>query len=193
MTPAHKHHATTKRSGKLRRKPKSKRAPRTKTIDVPNRINVGYVERLAQAGLIDEQLAVVLGISRRTLDRYKKNPIFMSHLQRGKKEADKKVEASLFKVANGYDYPEITSEPVLQLRQRDGKQETICLDPTLTVTKVVIKHQAPSVSACMAWLTNRDNEHWKHKPLSLELPGGKKLEALFVVPAFSDTVAEPNG
>jgi hypothetical protein len=147
----------------LKKRRTKKRAGRTKLIDVPKRVSFNYLRRLCQAGLIDEQLAIVFGVSVRTLNYWKKNPRFIAVLQRGKAEADKEVVKSLFKCATGFTAPEITSEPVFEMRQEHGEEKKILLSKELAVTKVVLKNYPPNAQACMQWLVNRDPKNWQFR------------------------------
>jgi len=62
-------------------------------------IDLGQVEKLAGLGLIDTEIAMVLGIATSTLNEYKKNPEFSESIKRGKLIADKEVIESLYKRA----------------------------------------------------------------------------------------------
>jgi hypothetical protein len=64
-----------------------------------DQLNLEKVEVIASMGLIDEQIAVILGISPRTLNYWKKYPEFSAALKRGKLKADFQVTQSLYKKA----------------------------------------------------------------------------------------------
>ena len=70
----------------------------------------------ARDGLSDEQIAENMGISVRTLYRWKNEYWQICHaLKKGKDAADREIENALFKRAKGYDYEEIREET------KDGK------------------------------------------------------------------------
>lgn len=106
--------------------------------------------RMAEYGLTDAQISHCLGITRATLHNWKKeNSSFFDTLKSAKEEADKKVEKSLFKRANGYSYTEKQTE------KRNGS----------TVSEKKIKKTvAPDTVACIFWLKNRQPEKWRDKP-----------------------------
>lgn len=65
----------------------------------------------AKDGLTDEQIAQNIGISRSTLNEWKKRfPDIKDTIKRGKEVVDRQVENALFKSAIGYEYTEITKE-----------------------------------------------------------------------------------
>ena len=70
----------------------------------------------ARDGLSDGQIAENMGISVRTLYRWKNEYWQICHaLKKGKDAADREIENALFKRAKGYDYEEIREET------KDGK------------------------------------------------------------------------
>ena len=76
---------------------KLKRSPRIKDMDLEQ------IEVIASLGLIDEEIAVILGISPRTLNYWKKVPRFLQSLKRGKLKADFQITKSLYEKAKNGD------------------------------------------------------------------------------------------
>jgi hypothetical protein len=68
-----------------------------------NDLNLEQVEIIASLGLIDSEIAVILGISERTLNYWKKNPEFLQSLKRGKLKADFQIAKSLYEKAKNGD------------------------------------------------------------------------------------------
>ena len=67
-------------------------------------VHLDQVEVVASLGLVDEEIAIVLGISPRTLNYWKKsNPDFLQSLKRGKLKADFQVTKSLYEKAKSGD------------------------------------------------------------------------------------------
>ncbi len=67
------------------------------------KIDLEQIEAMASLGLTDEEIAVVLGISPRTLYYWKKNPEFLQALKRGKLKADFHVIKKLYENAKNGD------------------------------------------------------------------------------------------
>lgn len=166
-----------------RRRRIKQRAPRTKPADVPRALNLGALERLYAEGLIDRRVAAALGVSERTLNRYKLAPAVMTVVEAGRKEFKGKVVHALHRRATGYEYAEVTMEPVMAVRQVAGEKQKVMVSSELSVTKIVTKHMPADVSAAQFYLTNRDPDNWKQR---VDLTsGGKTIEpASFAVPAF---------
>jgi len=113
------------------------------------------VEAWCRDGLTELDIANKLGISKATLENYKRDHLdFLAALKRGKEVADVEVENSLNKRANGYKYDEVTRES-----QWNPKTEEF----ELVITKVVTKEVQPDVTAEIFWLKNRKPKEWRDK------------------------------
>ena len=78
-------------------------------------INLEKVEVIASMGLTDEEIAIILEISPRTLNYWKKsNPDFLQSLKRGKLKADFQITQSLYHKAKGGD----TTAQIFWLKNR---------------------------------------------------------------------------
>jgi hypothetical protein len=112
-----------------------------------DQINLEKVEVIASMGLTDEQIAVILEISRRTLNYWKKNPEFGEALKRGKLKADFKVTQCLYKKATGYE-----------TLVKKGNKEVVAWTPGDTTAMIFwLKNRLPEV-----W---RDRQELNHKGL----------------------------
>lgn len=111
---------------------------------------LALVNKWAEEGLINKQLANKIGINVATLyewqDRF---PEFADAIKKGKKVVDDQVENSLLKRAIGYRYEEETWG-------KNGEGEMVKV-------KRVIKMQAPDVTAQIFWLKNRNPERWRER------------------------------
>lgn len=113
------------------------------------------IEGWARDGLVDKQIAQNIGVSERTLTRWKEeHPSIMSALKRGKEVVDRQVENALLKRALGYQYDEVTKEQ--SWNEREERYE-------LTVTKIVTKEVQPDTTAQIFWLKNRKPTEWRDK------------------------------
>ena len=109
------------------------------------------IEGWARDGLIEEQIAHNIGITRRCLIMWKKQyPKIANALKKGKEVIDIQVENALLKRALGYEVTE-------SFIDSDGDK------------KSVKKQVAPDVTAQIFWLKNRKPQEWRDKrDVSLE-------------------------
>jgi DNA-binding XRE family transcriptional regulator len=113
------------------------------------------LEGWARDGLTDEQIAHNVGVSRSTLNDWKKKyPDISDALKKGKEVVDLQVENALLKRALGYAYEEVTEES--QWNEKAKQYE-------LVITKRVKKRQAPDTTAQIFWLKNRRPDKWRDK------------------------------
>lgn len=106
------------------------------------------VRMITEKGFTDVEIAAAFGISKTTLNSWKKKyPKFMESLKKGKDIADEKVERSLYEIANGYSHPDV------HISNYKGK---------ITVTPI-IKHYPPVAVAAFFWLKNRKPDDWKDR------------------------------
>jgi hypothetical protein len=119
--------------------------------------------RLASEGKTDAQIAKEVGVTKTTVQNWKKkHPDFFDLLKKSKKSADQKVETSLFQRACGYSHP----------------SEKIFLTKDGTVVRApFIEHYPPDPTSMIFWLKNRDRERWRDKQ-EVEHEFGPKAEKL---------------
>lgn len=104
------------------------------------------LEGWARDGLTDEQIAENVGISARTLYRWKlQHCQICQALKKGKDAADREIENALFKRAKGYDFTET------RIKKKDG----VVIEET-----VITKHIPGETTAQIFWLKNRKPEYW---------------------------------
>jgi predicted transcriptional regulator len=138
----------------IKKKPKSeeKKAPRGR----PSKKNDTRVEvalKLYEKGMIDVEVAQILGISERTLNYWKKeSPELLQSIKEAKKGVDDEVEDSLLKNCLGYEIEEEVAKVV-----NDGKGKT-----KLSKTKVK-RHYRAETGAIIFWLKNRQPKRWQEK------------------------------
>lgn len=121
------------------------------------------IEAWARDGLTDEDIAKKLDISTASLYNYKRDHVeFLEALKSSKEEADIIVENSLYKRALGYEFEEVTQEPLYNsisgepILNEDGS-------PKIAVTKIVRKQVVPDTTAQIFWLKNRKPQSWRDK------------------------------
>lgn len=118
------------------------------------------LEAWARNGLTNEQIAANMGITRSTLNEWKKKYSDISDtLKRGKDIVDIQVENALLKRALGYTYIETTQERVDDYDPHTGLKTGSHMEVTKTVTKEV----QPDTTAQIFWLKNRKPDTWRDK------------------------------
>ena len=123
-------------------------------------------------GLDDKQIAERLGISHESFYKYKREHVeFSDTLKETKEIADIKVENSLNKNANGYDYEEQTVVMKKEVIYKDGKRVKEVTYPEIIK---LTKHKEAETRAQMFWLQNRKPKEWRNQS-QVELTV-KKLE-----------------
>ncbi|MEK5070520.1 helix-turn-helix domain-containing protein [Sporosarcina sp. FSL K6-1508] len=134
---------------------KKKSGSRGKFVEWLNPEGLIKIEGWARDGLTDEQIATNIGISRSTLNEWKKKYSDISDaLKRGKEVVDRQVENALLKRALGYQYNEVTQEKTWS--DELGIYE-------MSVTKIVTKEVNPDTTAQIFWLKNRKPKDWRDK------------------------------
>ena len=137
--------ANKKSPPKVRKPPaKNKGGRPTKyNDDIPRQVQI-----LADRGWIDEEIAELIGVSKRTLYFWKnRHEEFFHAIKGGKAPADDLVEVTLFRRAMGY------SEEVVRTKIIGGKM--------VEFRELMI---VPPDPTCMIfWLKNRRPEEWREK------------------------------
>lgn len=122
-------------------------------------VDLEEVREWAKEGLTDFEISKRLGITTTTLYDWKnKFSEFADALKKAKKQADFRVENSLYQRALGYQYDEVTRERV-PIYDENGN----IIGHEVTETKVITKEVKPNVTAQIFWLKNRQPHKWKDK------------------------------
>lgn len=113
------------------------------------------VQGWARDGLSNDQIAHNIGITAKTLCEWQNRfSEFRDAIKKGKEVVDREVENALLKRALGYEYDEVTQEPVTD--KDTGITE-------MRVTKRVTKQVVPDVTAQIFWLKNRKPNEFRDK------------------------------
>lgn len=114
-----------------------------------DKIDMHVVEVLAKEGYTDEQFAKLFRITHQTWNNWKKqHPDFFESLKDWKKQADAKVEKSLFERATGYSHTDT------KFATHEG---------FITDSREYTKHYPPDSTAAIFWLKNRQPDEWRDK------------------------------
>lgn len=131
--------------------------------------NLLKVQGWARDGLSNEQIAHNIGITAKTLCEWQNRfGEFRNAIKKGKEVVDREVENAMLKRALGYEYDEVTQEPVTD--KDTGVTE-------MRVTKRVTKQIVPDVTAQIFWLKNRKPEEFRDKR-DVELSGSVDLGSI---------------
>lgn len=119
----------------------------------PTSFKPEYVEqarKLCLLGATDQEMADFFGVALSTLNLWKlRHPEFSESLTEGKEVADARVVRSLYQQAIGYEQDEV------KIFMPAGAEE-----PVYAPYRAKI---APSASAAIFWLKNRDKERWRDR------------------------------
>lgn len=111
-------------------------------------VDLRAVAKLARRGWTDIEMADFFGVGITTWKRWKgEDEKFRTALKDWKREADERVERSLYERACGYSHPDV------HVSNYQG-------DVTLTP---IDKHYPPDTTAGIFWLKNRDPARWRDK------------------------------
>lgn len=113
-----------------------------------NEQRVEKIMLLAKEGKTDEQMADIVGISKRTIDNWKvRDWEFSALLKENKQLADDMVEASLYKSAIGYEH-----RLLKEVATKEGVQ---------TIEDAA--YYPPNPTSAIFWLKNRKPKQWKDR------------------------------
>ena len=119
------------------------------------------LEGWAKDGLTEEQIVKNMGISRSTLNEWKKKyPDILDTLKKGKDVADRIVENALFESAIGKKYKVEKPIKVKEVQYKDGKRVKEVEHIEYAKEEVVIP---PNTTAQIFWLKNRKPDVWRDK------------------------------
>lgn len=116
---------------------------------------------MAERGATDREIAEELGVSERTLNRWKLTQEgFAEQIKLGKEAPDDRVEQSLYRRATGYTFE---AQKVFQYHG-----EPVVVD--------YVEHVPPDTTAAIFWLKNRRKDAWRDKHI-MEHEGNFDLAA----------------
>lgn len=119
------------------------------------------LEGWARDGLTEEQIAKNMGVSRSTLNDWKKKyPDILNTLKKGKEVADRSVENALYESAIGKKYKVKKPIKVKEVQYRDGKRVKEVEHIEYAEEEIVIP---PNTTAQIFWLKNRKPDVWRDK------------------------------
>jgi hypothetical protein len=109
---------------------------------------VHIAQRMAYLGATDRDLAIAFGVNITTIDKTKaKHAEFVGSLKLGKKEADQRMERSLYQLGVGYSY--------------DAVKIFLPAGAKRPIYAPYVEHVPPNATAAIFWMKNRDPAHWR--------------------------------
>jgi transcriptional regulator with XRE-family HTH domain len=127
------------------------------------------IEAWCRDGLVDEQIAKNIGISRSTLNEWKnKYSVISDTLKKVKEVVDIEVENALLKRAKGYLFDEVKEE--YETSEQGGQK--------LIKRTIVTKEVVADTTAQIFWLKNRRPERWQNSDKVIVQQEGKNNTVL---------------
>lgn len=114
---------------------------------VSDKVDFEQLTMLCEKGFTEQELADFYKVSRQTIYNWKDDKAFSLHLKRAKKNADKKVERSLYERATGYEHKDV---------------KMFCYEGQI-IKEEYIKHIPPDPTSMIFWLKNRNPTEWRDK------------------------------
>ena len=126
---------------------------------------IQLAENYALLGATDDEMADFFGVSKQTLNKWKKDyPEFLDSLKKGKSVADANVASRLYNRAIGYD------AKATKFATNEGK---------ITDKVEYIEHYPPDTTAAIFWLKNRQPGKWRDKKeVENQVKLGDELESM---------------
>lgn len=127
------------------------------------------VRKVAKLGATDVEIADILGVTATTLYRWRHaHPEFCEALKLGKREADDRVEKSLYHRAVGYKHDAV------KIFMPAGASEPVYAP--------YIEHFPPDTAAAFIWLKNRRPDEWRDRQ---EISGNITTTYIAEIPALA--------
>jgi hypothetical protein len=109
---------------------------------------IAIARRMAYLGATDRDLAAAFQTTITNIERWKwKHPAFGGALKLGKKEADERMERSLYQRGLGYSYDAV------KIFMPAGAKSPVIVP--------YVEHCPPDTTAAIFWMKNRDPAHWR--------------------------------
>ena len=161
-----------------------------------NRLAV--LQAWARAGLSDERIAKHIGISRSTLNEWKKkNKTIKEALGTGKEIANRQVENTLFRLTQGGT---VKVKKVFKLKKTQYENGKKISEEEYLEAREEEEYISPDFKAISFWLRNKAPEDWRDKILASQEDEGPQENLVILTPrqvnqmkeAVSDTENQKN-
>lgn len=143
----------------------------------------------ARKGLSDEQIAKNIGISRSTLNEWKKKyPVISDTLKKSKEIADTEVENALFKKCIGHIVKLKKTFKVKKIEFNEAGRK-IKEEEHLENGEDEV-YIPPDTKAIIFWLTNRVKDDWKERQITQETEEQEEGGVIMLAPADVEGVRQ---
>jgi len=119
------------------------------------------VRLLAEMGLFNHEIALCLNMNENTFETHlQRDPKLREALTLGKRKPDQQVQMSLYQLALGYNFQEITVEEEFLVNEKNGLRAETLIGKKIKTSN---KHQPANPTAVLFWLKNRLPKIWKDR------------------------------
>lgn len=113
-----------------------------------DKANMKAAEMLYKKGCTDKEVSYALDVTETTLNNWKvAHSEFFETLKDWKKDADSRVERSLYERATGYSC----------------KETKLFCHEGMIISEDIVKNYPPDTTAMIFWLKNRNQREWRDK------------------------------
>jgi hypothetical protein len=150
---------------------------------------------MAKLGATDQELAIALQVSITTISLWARtHKEFLKAIKPAKRTADDRVEQSLYRRANGYEFDSEDLIPYDHITTvtrtgADGKPEEVTIREKRVLHEPTVKKVPPDTTAAIFWLKNRRKDRWRDfKATELSTPPGRPLEFSSAAPGEPELI-----
>lgn len=171
-----------RRKTKKRKTAAGKSGPKGLYMDWIGDAGVTQIKGWARNGLTNEEIAQKIGITRKTLQIWrKKYPAIGDALKEGKEAADLVIEDSLYRRAQGYTIKVMKHMKIKNIVYDEETRKKIKEEEEIKEYFDDL-HIPADVTAIIFWLKNRKPKEWRNTP-AVDIPESENENYIIEMPA----------